>query len=71
MHPAPNLVRLFSFVFPFPSFTFFPLNHDALSKHGGRVVPCFSFWLLACIYVRAYSFSFLFVCISVLHLVNF
>jgi len=69
VHSAPNLVRLFSFVFPFPSLTFFHLNNNALSKHGGRIASCFSFCLLAYIHVRACSFRFLFICISVLYLV--
>jgi len=41
VHIAPNLVGLFSFVFPFPFVTFFPLNNNALSKHGGREVSMF------------------------------
>jgi len=65
------MVRVFSFVFPFPSLTFFPLNNNILSTHVGRVVLCFPFWFLDCIHVRAYSFRVLFVCISVLRLVAF
>ena len=61
MHSAPNLVRLFSFVSP--SLTLVPLNDNALSRHGGRIVSMFSISI-----IRAYSFRFLFVC---MYLVDF
>ena len=57
MHPAPNLVRLFSFVSSFPSPCLFPLN-NILSKDEGRVVSCFPFWFLVYKLVKACRFSF-------------
>ena len=63
---------LFSFpyiLFPFSYLTFITSNNNALSKHEVRVVLCFPFWFLVCIHVRTYSCRFLFVCISMWHLV--
>jgi len=45
-HLVPNLVRSSRFV-SFPFLTFFPLNDNALSKHGGMVALCFSFLIIS------------------------
>jgi len=65
--PTSNLVRMFSFGFPFLSPCLFLLNNNPVSKHGGRVVLCFLFLFLVCILVRACSFRFPFVFNDVLH----
>ena len=67
MQQVPNLMTLLSVASLFPCPHLLPLN-NALSKYGGRVVPCSPFWFLVHRLVSACTIRFPFICNGVLYI---